>query len=216
VLHADLSNSIEGYYQEIGRAGCDGASADALALFDRRDLAQRWGLSAAIAHDEAALAEHSRRKVMAALCVTPGCRTRRLLAAFGEDSAPCRTRDVCRSGLLTLRLRLSAPALGLRAALESRVKSHLDGGADLAPDDDAPASNAAQQFAPEPPPEPMLHVRDERLLRELLALRLALARARRGSRRLLARGRKCASTVAPRPAALGKPPPRINLPTKDE
>ena len=178
VLHADLPDSIEGYYQEIGRAGRDGAPAEALALFDRRDLAQRWSAPAAIAHDEAAVAEHGRRKAMAALCVTPGCRTRRLLAAFGEDSAPCGTCDACRGGLLTLPRRLGALALGLRAALESRVKSHIESGAGPEPDAAAPAPNAAQHFASEPPPEPMLRVGDERLLRELLALRLALAKAR--------------------------------------
>ncbi|KAB2854849.1 MAG: ATP-dependent DNA helicase RecQ, partial [Sphingopyxis terrae] len=97
VVHADLPDSIEGYYQEIGRAGRDGLPADALALFDPRELAARWSLAAP--GDEVGRGEIQRRKAMACLCVTPACRFQALLRALGEESDKCGHCDNCRSGL---------------------------------------------------------------------------------------------------------------------
>jgi ATP-dependent DNA helicase RecQ len=104
IVHVDPPTSIEGYYQEIGRAGRDGAPARALALFDPRELALRWR-TPEIAQEnhenqenEAAAGAYARRKAMARLCVTPGCRFQALLAEFGEASPPCGKCDHCRGG----------------------------------------------------------------------------------------------------------------------
>jgi ATP-dependent DNA helicase RecQ len=177
VVHADLPDSVEGYYQEIGRAGRDGAPAHALALFDRRDLAQRWRPPATYADDEAAAIEHRRRKLVAELCVTPACRFRTLLSAFGESSGPCGRCDNCREGALGALRRAHLIWLSRRAALESRVTAFLDeSGAEPGPAEICPASIDLSLAPARPPP---LRIADERLFRALSSLRLALARRRR-------------------------------------
>jgi len=173
VAHADLPGSVEGYYQEIGRAGRDGLPAAALALYDPRELAMRLALPGA--DETQAAAETGRRKAMARLCVTPGCRFTALLAAFGEDSAPCGRCDHCRGGLLAAPRRIRALADGWRAGLEARLLAH-------APD------NAAAEPAPKPADIDQLYVDvarevplragDEKRLRALTAARLACARRR--------------------------------------
>ncbi|PNG27945.1 DNA helicase RecQ [Methylocella silvestris] len=96
VCHADLPQSVEAYYQEIGRAGRDGRPADALLLFGEADVRLR---ERQIAEGEAAPERKrlERRKLNAllALCETPRCRRRTLLAAFGEESGPCGNCDIC-------------------------------------------------------------------------------------------------------------------------
>ncbi|MGA8172622.1 MAG: ATP-dependent DNA helicase RecQ, partial [Methylocystis sp.] len=115
VAHADPPDSVEGYYQEIGRAGRDGLPANTLLLFDRRELARRWRPPGALANDPVALAEFMRRRAMARLCVAPGCRTKALLAEFGEDSFPCGECDHCR-GVFAAPRRAKAFAIGVRAS----------------------------------------------------------------------------------------------------
>jgi len=176
VLHADLPNSIEGYYQEIGRAGRDGLPAEALALFDRHDLAARLASPPVRGGDLVAEAEYERRKAMAGLCVAPGCRFRALLAEFGEASEPCGRCDHCRGGPLAWGRRLGALALGWRAAAESRLLRLGDNGPDEEPAA-APADEPAE-FLPDTAPAAPLRVGDERLLRKLEEARLRLARER--------------------------------------
>ena len=99
VAHLDLPRSVEGYYQETGRAGRDGAPATAWLAYGLADVVQQRRL---IDDSEGDFA-HRRRLVahldaMLALCETAGCRRAQLLAYFGEtDTGPCGNCDTCLS-----------------------------------------------------------------------------------------------------------------------
>jgi len=96
VAHLDLPKSIEGYYQETGRAGRDGLPADAWMTYGLADLVQQRRLI-----DMSEAAEDYKRistaklDALLGLCETAGCRRVRLLGYFGEDSAPCGNCDTC-------------------------------------------------------------------------------------------------------------------------
>jgi ATP-dependent DNA helicase RecQ len=96
VAHLDLPKSIEGYYQETGRAGRDGLPADAWLVYGLSDIVQ---LRRMIEQSEGA---ESYRRVssakldaMVGLCETVGCRRTRLLDYFGEAAAACGNCDNC-------------------------------------------------------------------------------------------------------------------------
>ena len=97
VAHLDLPRSVEGYYQETGRAGRDGAPATAWLAYGLADVVQQRRM---IDDSDGDLA-HRRRLVahleaMLALCETAGCQRRQMLAYFGETGADaCRNCDTC-------------------------------------------------------------------------------------------------------------------------
>ena len=99
VAHMDLPRSVEGYYQETGRAGRDGAPATAWLAYGLADVVQ---LRRMIDESEGDLA-HRRRMVahldaMLALCETAGCRRAQMLAYFGETlDGACGNCDTCLS-----------------------------------------------------------------------------------------------------------------------
>src|SRR5690349_4207475 len=100
VAHLDLPRSVEGYYQETGRAGRDGLPATAWLAYGLADVVQQRRM---IDDSDGDLA-HRRRLVahldaMLALCETAGCRRRQMLAYFGETDAPeaCGNCDTCRT-----------------------------------------------------------------------------------------------------------------------
>ena len=96
VAHLDLPKSIEGYYQETGRAGRDGAPADAWMAYGLGDVVQQRRMI-----DQSEGSEEYRRvqvvklDALLGLCETAGCRRVRLLDYFGESSTPCGNCDTC-------------------------------------------------------------------------------------------------------------------------
>ena len=100
VAHAALPKSIEAYYQEIGRAGRDGAAADTLTLYGLDDMRlRRMQIEESEASDEQKRVERQRLNALVALCEAPRCRRQTLLAYFGETTQPCGNCDLCIDGV---------------------------------------------------------------------------------------------------------------------
>ncbi len=96
VAHADLPKSIEAYYQEIGRAGRDGAPADTTTLFGADDIRfRRQQIDEGMAPSELKQADHGRLNALLGLAEAQVCRRVNLLTYFGEDIAPCGNCDLC-------------------------------------------------------------------------------------------------------------------------
>ncbi|MFE2143611.1 DNA helicase RecQ [Streptomyces sp. NPDC059456] len=97
VAHLDLPKSVEGYYQETGRAGRDGEPATAWLAYGLQDVVQQRKMIEGSEGDEAhrrSLGGHL--DAMLALCETVDCRRVRLLAYFGQAAAgPCGNCDTC-------------------------------------------------------------------------------------------------------------------------
>ena len=97
VVHLDMPDSPEAYYQQIGRAGRDGERADTLLLYGGEDImrARHW-LDLSTAPEAEKRVRATRLEAMIALTETPQCRTRSLLGCFGEDLVePCGHCDTC-------------------------------------------------------------------------------------------------------------------------
>ena len=100
VAHLDLPKSIEGYYQETGRAGRDGGSANAWMAYGLQDVVQqRRMIEESEADENYKRLQSGKLDSMLSLCETIRCRRRHLLSYFGQNDASTHTNcgncDVC-------------------------------------------------------------------------------------------------------------------------
>ncbi|CAD6562129.1 ATP-dependent DNA helicase RecQ [Paraburkholderia hiiakae] len=96
VAHLDLPKSVEGYYQETGRAGRDGLAANAWMAYGLGDVVQqRKMIDESEADDQHKRVQTGKLDALLGLCEAATCRRVRLLAYFGEESKPCGNCDTC-------------------------------------------------------------------------------------------------------------------------
>lgn len=103
VAHLDLPKTLEGYYQETGRAGRDGEKSDAWMLYGLGDVVTlRQMLAASEGDEQFKRIQQRKMEAMLGFCETTRCRRQVLLSYFGEDlPEPCGNCDTCAGKLET-------------------------------------------------------------------------------------------------------------------
>ncbi|MGJ7581976.1 DNA helicase RecQ [Variovorax sp. RHLX14] len=96
VAHLDMPKNIEGYYQETGRAGRDGAPADAWMVYGLQDVVnQARMIDESPAGEQFKQVMRGKLDALLSLAEASDCRRVRLLGYFGEESTPCGNCDNC-------------------------------------------------------------------------------------------------------------------------
>ena len=96
VIHANLPNNMEYFYQEIGRAGRDGQPSDTIVLYNLSDLIRRQRmLFEGDGTDEFKLLEYKKLEILIGYCETSECRRKVLLSYFDEHIENCNNCDNC-------------------------------------------------------------------------------------------------------------------------
>jgi len=96
VIHYDIPKNIESYYQETGRAGRDGLSAEAIMYFDPADVPRVKRFFDDIPDEQRRKVEEQRFNAMASFAEAQTCRRQILLNYFSEyQGKPCGNCDIC-------------------------------------------------------------------------------------------------------------------------
>ena len=99
VAHVDLPKSVEAYYQETGRAGRDGAPAEAWMIYGLQDVVRlRQMVEQSEANEQFKRLERTKLDALLGWCEVTTCRRAALLSYFGEEPpAQCGNCDICLS-----------------------------------------------------------------------------------------------------------------------
>ena len=98
VYHLNLPSSLEAFYQEIGRAGRDGAPSETGLYYGLDDIRMRRQFISDDGSDaDHQMREHRRLDALLGYCESAKCRRQVLMAYFGEMSDPCGNCDVCKN-----------------------------------------------------------------------------------------------------------------------
>src|SRR5690606_21005632 len=97
VAHLDLPKSVEGDYDEAGRAGRDGLPADAWMAYGMQDaVLHRSLIDSSYADEQHKRLEHRKLNALLGLCETTSCRRQVMLSYFGDErDQPCGNCDTC-------------------------------------------------------------------------------------------------------------------------
>ncbi|PCI25426.1 DNA helicase RecQ [Candidatus Peregrinibacteria bacterium] len=96
VVHYSYPKSLEGYYQEIGRAGRDGLKSECILFFSHADTRKHQFFSDQIRNEAERLREEEKWRGVIQYAETHSCRTKHILKYFGETlSADCGHCDMC-------------------------------------------------------------------------------------------------------------------------
>ncbi|MBB2780282.1 UNVERIFIED_ORG: ATP-dependent DNA helicase RecQ [Rhizobium esperanzae] len=97
VAHLDLPGSVEGYYQETGRAGRDGLPSEAFMVYGMQDIVQRARMiEEGESSDQVKRIERAKLNALLGICETTSCRRQAILGHFGEKhGGNCGNCDTC-------------------------------------------------------------------------------------------------------------------------